>query len=160
MASTTTLTFAANNQARVPRSQGHIYMEQTYKRSVSCSDTQIFWFDALRIPHGALINKFVVTHGTSDGATTWKWGLAGGYTSAALFGSTTISGTQAVDVLVGGDAAAAVQSIKLSISDDQPLRWAVVTATQDGAVTSTTGSLSVTVRVWYSMGPKALTDAT
>lgn len=148
---TTTVTYAAAMQPRLPRSQGVVRVEQTFHRSVSASAGDIFAFYNLKIPHGAYIHKFAIKSDTSDGAVTWQWGLGGGITSGALFGSTTMSDTAQIDTLLG-DTIASAPGYRVSISDDQPIRYCYVTGTQDGAVgSSPTGTISVTIILEYSM---------
>ena len=145
-----TVTASAAAQARLPRSVEKVHLQQTYNRSVSASDGDIFLFDNLKIPHGALITNVEVIHDTSDGQTIWEVGYySNGISAPDQFGSITLSATQTIDTLM---PLAGVAGFRVSVSDDAAQRFVYICARQDGAVgSSPTGSISVTIRVEYTM---------
>lgn len=147
---TITVTASSAAQARIPTSVETITVMQTYNRSVSASDTDVFYFENLKIPHQAYITRLEAIHDTSDGQTIYKVGLVGGVAAGgALFGSITTSGTGQLDTLI---PAVGIAGYRVSVSDDQPIRFGVIALTQDGAVgASPTGSVSITIVVQYTM---------
>ncbi|TXL80459.1 hypothetical protein FHP25_05385 [Vineibacter terrae] len=137
--------FAAANQPRIPNGVETVDAFQTYVTSATLSAGDVIHFTNLKVPHGATILAVRLHGDTADGSSIFQVGIAGGITSAALFGSATVSATPAVK-----DQTLALPYV-VSVSDDAAVRYVYPTLTQDGAATSGTASMSLGVRVTWTM---------
>lgn len=137
--------FAAANQPRSVANPSTIDAFQTYVSSATLSDGDVIHYTNCKVPHGATILDVVLYGDTPDGTSIFQIGIGGGITSAVLFGSATVSATPAVKT----------QTLALpyvvSVSDDAALRYVYPTLTLNGAQTSPTASLSLGVRVTWTM---------
>lgn len=140
------LSFAAANQARIVADPATIDVFQTATVGTATNSAgDIIHFLNTRVPHGATILDVVLYGDTPDGTVIYQIGIGGGITSAALFGSATVSATPAVKIQTTG------LPYRVSVSDDAASRFVYIRLTQDGAATSGTASVSLGVRVTYTM---------
>lgn len=131
------------NQPRISIT-GAVERVQTYVTSASLSDGDVIKFNGMKIPHGATVTDVRLIGKSVDG--TFIFQIGNEYTSqGAVHGSATFSPTQASFVKTNG------LPYKLSVSDDYYPRHAAMTLTVNGATTSGTASLSVTLFVRYVM---------
>ena len=149
-----TVTFAAASQ---PKSVANVstidslQMITTNTYSSGTSATGAVHFKSLLIPTGATIldvGIYCVAENTTAGYGV-NVGIAGGITSAALFGSDSFSTTTRYVSMAASPTGAALP-YKVSVSDDATVRYVYPTVT-----TITTGTdsitLSIGVRVTWTM---------
>lgn len=140
---TISATAARANQPYTPHEGSLLALRhQTYVTTATLSDTDVIIFSQLKIPHGATIHRIRLWSDTPDGSGIFQVGING---SAALFGSATYSATAQIDDLTTGLPYA------VSVSDDAADRFVTMQLTQNGAQTSGTASVSVTLEVQYTM---------
>ncbi|TWT11698.1 hypothetical protein [Reyranella sp. CPCC 100927] len=137
--------FAAANQPRLPNGVETVDAFQTYVTSATLSAGDVIHFTNLKVPQGATILDVRLYGDTQDGQSIFQIGLGGGIVAPALFGSATASATPAVKT-----QAQALPYV-VSVSDDAAVRYVYPTLTQDGAATSGTASMSLGVRVTWTM---------
>ncbi|HKV00433.1 MAG TPA: hypothetical protein VJR58_34350 [Vineibacter sp.] len=137
--------FAAANQPRLPNGVETVDAFQTYVTSATLSAGDVIHFTNLKIPQGATILDVRLYGDTQDGQSVFQVGIAGGIVAPALFGSATASATPAVKTQ------AQALPYLVSVSDDAAVRYVYPTLTQDGAATSGTASMSLGVRVTWTM---------
>ena len=145
---TASVSFAAANQPKSVADVSAIEMFQnvtagTYSGGVSA--TGAVHFLNLKIPHGATITDVVIQHRQDQSTVAYchTVGIAGGITSAALFGSESFSSTtRFVSMMAGGANGTGVY--KVSVSDDATVRYVYPTVT---TTATGTGSLSVSIGV-------------
>lgn len=138
-----TVTFAGANQ---PKSSHDVQSIEAFQGvtagtySGGTSATGAVHFKSVLIPHGATITDVVVHHRQDQSTSAYchTVGIAGGITSAALFGSESFSSTtRAVSMMT---AAGSVMAYKVSVSDDAATRYVWVTVTS-----TTTGTASISI---------------
>jgi hypothetical protein len=136
-------TAAQSNQPKYTTTAA-IERVQTYVTSAALSNGDVIVFTALKVPHGAVVTDLRLAGDTPDGTAILQLGIAG---AANLFGSATVSATPALKVLT--------QAIPytVSVSDDAAQRHVTLQATVDGAPTSATASISLSLMVRYVMSP-------
>lgn len=141
-----TLTFGANSQPRMPNGVECVEAFQAAaKTTVGTSATGAIHFQNLKIPHNATITDIIVHHrqDTSTAGHCHTVGIAGGITSAALFGSESFSSTtRAVSMMAVPDAP--TMAYHVSVSDDAAVRYVYPTVTP---TTTGTNSISVSIGV-------------
>lgn len=143
---TITAANAAPNSPRIPTGSGVVERIQTYVTSASLSSGDVIKLSNLKIPLGAQITNVQLLGKSVDGQGIFQIGTD--YTSSgAIFGSATMSVTQAMKTQVLGIP------YNVSVSDDFMPRYVTMTLTVDGATTSLTASLSMTLFVRYTMDP-------
>lgn len=136
---------ASPNQPRI-ETVGAVERYQTYVTSATLSDGDVIKLNALKIPLGVHIVDVRLLGKTVDGTSIFQIGTD--YSGAgAAFGSATISVTQAMKTQLLG------LPYTVSVSDDFQPRYVTMTLTQNGAATSGTASLSVTLFVRYIPDP-------
>ena len=144
-----TPTFAASSQPAIVSDPSAIKRTQKYTLTTTLSAGDVLHFTNLKIPHGATITDVEVSGIHPNGATIFTIGYAGGATSAAAFGSATLSATFAFH---SQKTKGHLLPFKLSLSDsrDNGLNYVYPTLTA-ATVTSATGSLSLGLTVEYTM---------
>ena len=140
---TLTATPAQANQPKYDTTAA-IERVQTYVTSAALSNGDVIVFSALKIPHGAVITDLRLACDTPDGSAILQLGISG---QAALFGSATVSATPALKTF------ATSIPFLVSVSDDAAQRYVTLQATVDGAPTSGTASVSLSLMVRYVMSP-------
>lgn len=145
---TRTVTFAASNQ---PKSHiGYNAIALTYTQDISsltASDGDIILWQAQgKIPHGAIIVDARLAGDTTDGGIIYQLGYSG---ATAVLGSATLSNVPTIKPFLGG-----ALPHTISVSDDNPVRYVTIQATQNGAAASASGSASLSVLIGYTW-PKA-----
>ena len=100
----------------------------------------------LKVPHGAVIHEMWVKGSVPDGTYIIEIGTYGSNGDDDIFGSLTLSATAVAD---------SVRTVGLpytvSVSDDATLRYQTLGVKVDGAATSGTTSVSVSILVKYIM---------
>lgn len=149
-----TLTFATAGQPRRTSDVCTIDAYQsgplsTYSSGVSA--TGAVHFQSIKIPNSATILDVTIWHKQDQSTVAFchTVGIAGGITSAALFGSESFSSTtRYVSMIANG--AGNTGPYKVSLSDDQAVRYVYPTVT---STATGTGSISVSigVRVTWTM---------
>lgn len=140
---TLTATPAQANQPKYDTTAA-IERVQTYVTSAALANGDVIVFSALKIPHGAVVTDLRLACDTPDGSAILQLGIAG---QAALFGSATVSATPALKTF------ATAIPYTVSVSDDAAQRFVTLQATVDGAPTSATASISLSLMVRYVMSP-------
>jgi hypothetical protein len=139
-----TLTFGANSQPLSVADPATISQYQrSPMRTTGTSAAGAVHFQNIKIPHGATIIDMVVHHrqDTSTAGHCHTVGIAGGITSASLFGSESYSSTtRAVNIFAVPDAP--TMPYKVSVSDDAAMRYVYPTIT-----TTTTGTNSISISI-------------
>ena len=146
-----TVTFAAASQPKSVANVSAIESVQmvtagTY--SGGTSSTGAVHFQSLKIPHGATITDVLITHrqDTTTAGFGHNVGIAGGITSAALFGSESFSSTTRT-VSMAQSPTGGTLPYRVSVSDDATVRYVYPTVTTIATGTnSITVSIGVTVR--------------
>lgn len=137
---------AAPNSPRIPTGSGVVERLQTYVTSASLSAGDVIKLTNVKIPLGAQITDIRLQGKSVDGTGIFQIGTD--YTGAgAAFGSATMSATTAMKIQTTG------LPYNVSVSDDFMPRYVTMTLTVDGATTSLTASLSMTLYVRYTMDP-------
>ena len=149
-----TLTFASASQ---PRSVADVSSIEGYQAaplstySGGVSATGAVHFQSNKIPHGATITDVLIWHKQDQSTVGFchTVGIAGGITSAALFGSESFSTTTRL-VSMMRDGTGTVGPYKVSISDDVATRYVYPTVTTTATGTNSI-SISIGVLVRWSM---------
>lgn len=144
----TTATFAAANQPRSVADVSTIEVYQAYGTFAASAGSPVH-FTNLKIPHRATITEIIASmSGDATLNASMAIGLAGGISSAALFGSESYSANATISSFLMS-ATGRNLPYKVSISDDQATRYVYPTVTVVAASDST--SLSVGLLVRYTM---------
>lgn len=143
-----TLTFASASQPRSVADVSDITGYQagpmsTYSSGVSA--TGAVHFQSNKVPHGATITDVLIWHKQDQSTVAFAHtvGLAGGITSAALFGSESFSTTTRL-VSMMRDGSGTIGPYRVSVSDDATTRYVYPTVT---TTATGTGSISVSIGV-------------
>ena len=121
-----------------------ITAHQTYVSSATVSNTDVYIFGDLRIPHGAEIMGIVGRGSCVDGTYIFELGMGGSNGVADVFGSLTLSATAAIVKTV-----VTALPYTVSVSDDAAYRYQTVQLRCDGAPTSACISVSIDLSVTY-----------
>ena len=140
---TATFTVAAPMQPK-KKQNSNMTVHQRIASTATWSAGDVYIFNNLKIPHGAVVTDMWVKGSVPDGTYLIEMGMYGSNATADIFGSVTLSATAVTD---------SVRSTGLphtiSVSDDAALRYQTVGIRVDGAATSATTSVSVSILVKY-----------
>lgn len=117
---------------------------QTIVTSITFSATDVYAFDNLKVPHGAIITNVELKGSVVDGTCIIEIGTYGSNSTADLFGSVTLSATAVMTSVRTTGLPATV-----SVSDDAAIRYQWMAIRVDGAATSGTASTSINMTVEY-----------
>ncbi len=121
-------------------------VHQRIASTATWSAGDVYLFNNLKIPHGAVVHKMWVKGSVPDGNYIIEIGAYGSNVAADIFGSVTLSATAVTDsVRTTG------LPYTVSVSDDATLRYQTIGIRVDGAATSGTASVSVNILVKYIM---------
>lgn len=143
-------TFAAANQPRSVADVSTIDAYQSYLFSVSASTGDVVHFTNLKIPHGATILDIDAYIEAANDATILQFGLGGGITSGALFGSATASNTAIITQRSKVVGVSLPYKVSLSDSRDAGVAYVYPTVTVNDDGTASV-SLSIALRVTWTM---------
>lgn len=147
---TISASFAAANQPRSVANPATVDVYQTYTTSVTASTGDVIAFTNCKIPHGATILSIKAQIAAGNDGTILAFGLGGGITSAALFGSATASATAQIELLDSVVGTSLPYKVSLSDSRDGGVGYVYPTVTVQDDGTATT-SLSIGLRVTYTL---------
>ena len=140
---TVTFTVAAPMQPKKHPNQ-NMTVHQRIASTATWSAGDVYIFNNLKIPDRAVVTGMWVKGSVPDGTYLIEIGTYGSAATADVFGSVTLSATAVTDSVRTTGIPYTV-----SVSDDAVLRYQTVGIRVDGAATSATTSVSVSIIVDY-----------